>query len=241
YLYRYTSNNYFALKIFATGHLHRLLELKEKIGPGNTIYCVEWMDQQTVLPENLEMYDLLFDLNSDDDPSRMKTYTTLQKPVIVCAVKKSLHQLVQTVDKSINCHFVGMNALPTFINRSKVEISFLNNADAITFDKMAKKLDWEYLTVQDTVGMVTPRVIAMVINEACFTLYEETASMHDIDIAMKLGTNYPFGPFEWCDRIGVKDIYETLDAIAEDTGDLRYKICPLLKEKYLLQQPFYTP
>lgn len=229
------------MKIFATGHPHRLLELKEKIGAGHHLYCVEWMHQQTVLPENLETYDLLFDLNFDDDPLHLNTYAALKnKPVIVCAVKKSLQQLVHTLEKSIKCYFVGMNALPTFINRSKVEISFVNNTDAITFDEMAKQLDWEYLTVHDAVGMVTPRVIAMVINEACFTLQEETASMHDIDIAMKLGTNYPFGPFEWCDRIGVKDVYETLEAISKDTGDPRYKICPLLKEKYLLQQPFYT-
>lgn len=229
------------MKIFATGHPHRLSELKEKIGAGHDIYCVEWMDQQIALPEDLEIYDLLFDLNLDDDPSRMKTYITLQqKTVMVCAVKKSLHQLVQNLDLNINCHLIGMNALPTFINRSKVEISYLNNTDAITFDEIAKQLDWEYLTVQDAVGMVTPRVIAMVINEACFTLYEQTASMNDIDVAMKLGTNYPFGPFEWCDRIGVKDVYETLEAIAKDTNDPRYKICPLLKKKYLLQQPFYT-
>ena len=199
------------------------------------------MDQQIVLPEDLEIYDLLFDLNLDDDPSRIEAYASLkQKLVIGCAVKKSLRQLVQASDKRINCHLIGMNALPTFINRSKVEISFLNSADAITFDEMAKQLNWEYLTVADAVGMVTPRVIAMVINEACFTLYEQTASMNDIDVAMKLGTNYPFGPFEWCDRIGVKDVYETLEAIAKDTNDPRYKICPLLKEKYLLQQPFYT-
>jgi len=56
---------------------------------------------------------------------------------------------------------------------------------------------------------------------------------------MKLGTNYPYGPFEWADLIGIKEVYETLHALYEDTKDERYKICPLLKRYYLLKQPFY--
>lgn len=195
-----------------------------------------------ILPKDLGMYDLVFDLNLDDDPSRLPAYAALNhKIVIVSAVKKSLQQLRQNFDKEINCHLIGMNMLPTFIHRSKAEVSFSTTTDLMVFDEIAKLLNWEYLKVEDQVGMVTPRVIAMIINEACFTLEEGTASMHDIDAAMKLGTNYPLGPFEWCDRIGVKDVYETLEAIAKDTGDERYKICRLLKEKYLLNEPFYKP
>ena len=55
------------------------------------------------------------------------------------------------------------------------------------------------------------------------------ASKEDIDTGMKLGTNYPKGPFEWADEIGLKNIYQTLEAMYEDTKEGRYKICPLLK------------
>jgi 3-hydroxybutyryl-CoA dehydrogenase len=75
----------------------------------------------------------------------------------------------------------------------------------------------------------------MIINEAYYTVQEETATRDDIDRAMKLGTNYPFGPFEWCQRIGINHVYEVLEAVYEDTRDERYKICPLLKKEYLLQ------
>ena len=50
---------------------------------------------------------------------------------------------------------------------------------------------------------------------------------------MRLGTNYPYGPFEWCEKIGLNEVYETLEAIYEDTKDERYKICPLLKMNIL--------
>ena len=41
------------------------------------------------------------------------------------------------------------------------------------------------------------------------------------------------------DKTGIKDIYETLDAIYLDTRDERYKICSLLKTKYLKGETFY--
>ena len=104
---------------------------------------------------------------------------------------------------------------------------------------ITSKLGVEYDTVEDRVGMVSPRILFMIINEACYTLQEGTAAVNDIDIAMKLGTNYPLGPFEWCDKIGINEVFETLVAIYEDTKDERYKICPLLKSKYLKNQPFY--
>jgi len=88
--------------------------------------------------------------------------------------------------------------------------------------------------VEDRVGMVTPRVICMIINEAYYTTMEGTATKEDIDLAMKLGTNYPFGPFEWALNIGVENVFELLEALYEDTKDDRYRICPLLKKEYLL-------
>jgi 3-hydroxybutyryl-CoA dehydrogenase len=87
--------------------------------------------------------------------------------------------------------------------------------------------------VEDRIGLVTPRVVCMIINEAYYAVLEGTASREDVDLAMKLGSNYPFGPFEWSNRIGVKHVYELLEAVYEDTRDERYKICPLLKKEYL--------
>lgn len=81
--------------------------------------------------------------------------------------------------------------------------------------------------------MVTPRILMMIINEAYYTVQEGTAGKLDIDTAMKLGTAYPHGPFEWLQQIGIRDVYEVLDALYQDTREERYKICPLLKTEYL--------
>jgi 3-hydroxybutyryl-CoA dehydrogenase len=125
------------------------------------------------------------------------------------------------------------------MGQSKWEVSLCRRFETPELDKLMQAFGIDYLPVEDRVGMIKPRVIFMIINEACYTLQEGTASIEDIDMAMKLGTNYPFGPFEWCDRIGVTSVFETLAAMYEDTKDERYKICPLLKTKYLKGEKFY--
>ncbi|TAE83991.1 MAG: hypothetical protein EAY81_08095, partial [Bacteroidetes bacterium] len=155
------------------------------------------------------------------------------------AVKKQLAMAVHQFAKPIECCLIGMNTLPTFINRPLLELSILQPHDETILAQTMQQLTLKYKLVEDRVGMVTPRIVLMIINEACYTLQEGTASMQDIDTSMKLGTNYPFGPFEWADKISIKYVYETLVALNEDTKDERYKICPLLKTHYLKQQGFY--
>jgi 3-hydroxybutyryl-CoA dehydrogenase len=228
------------LKIFATGEQRKLDELREIISSEHDLDLSVISNLVNFSPTSLAGYDLVIDLNLDDDPRRLRSYTDLDgKIVIVCSVKVSLAQMSAHINQPVKCILVGINALHTFINRSKVELSFLKLPDEKRFRPVAKELKWDYLVIEDRVGLITPRVITMIINEACYTLHEGTASMPDIDKAMKLGTNYPYGPFEWCDRIGIKDVYETLEAIWNDTHDERYKICPLLKNKYLLKESFY--
>jgi 3-hydroxybutyryl-CoA dehydrogenase len=69
------------------------------------------------------------------------------------------------------------------------------------------------IEVPNQVGFVSPRVIAMIINEAFFALDDKVANTVDIDIAMKLGTNYPLGPFEWADQIGHKEVIQLLQKL----------------------------
>ena len=76
-------------------------------------------------------------------------------------------------------------------------------------------------------GMITARVLATIINEAYYTLGAQVSTREEIDIAMKLGTGYPYGPFEWSEKIGLKRIYELLVELSK--VDERYTPAPLLK------------
>ncbi len=87
--------------------------------------------------------------------------------------------------------------------------------------------------VKDEPGFVSARILAMIINEAYFAKEENVSSEKDIDIAMRLGTNYPMGPFEWANVIGVKYVVSLLNKLHET--DEMYAPAPLLlKEARLL-------
>lgn len=190
---------------------------------------------------DLEKADCIFDLNLDNETERLEFYSGLEDCLlVVSAVKCSLseYKYIANLDPALN--LVGLNSLKGFVNRPLKELSFASLEAKKAFDKWNKNFLWQYQEVGDRVGMISPRVILMIINEACYTLQEGTAEIAAIDQAMKLGTNYPKGPFEWADEIGIADVYETLEAIFEDTGDVRYKICPLLKKYYLQEKSFYA-
>lgn len=78
-------------------------------------------------------------------------------------------------------------------------------------------------------GFHYPRVISMIVNEAYFALGENLATPESIDLAMKFGVNYPMGPIEWGQKIGLKHIIDLLSEYSEITGDPRYRISTALK------------
>lgn len=183
---------------------------------------------------DLDAYDVLFDLEFDDSPEQISQYIDLQNiTIFVGSVKIHLEELYAELGRRPSCTIIGMNALPTFINRPLLECCATSPEDEAIATDVLSGLNLEYRFVQSRVGLVTPRIVCMIINEAYFTVQEGTATREDIDLGMKLGTAYPRGPFDWCEAIGIDHVYETLEALYQDTKDERYKICPLMKTEYL--------
>ena len=94
--------------------------------------------------------------------------------------------------------------------------------------------------VEDRIALITPRILAMIINEAAFAVMEGVAGVEDIDTAMKLGTNYPKGPLAWADEIGSGVIVGILQALFDEYGEERYRPCVLLKQYARAEKPFYS-
>jgi len=226
------------LKILVVADEPRQSELLHKLRNADAVDALNELEFFDF--DDFDSYDAIFDLNFENHIEALEEYAALRNTlIIVSGIKSALAELVYLEDLENEMHLIGLCDLAGLINRDKAEISLLNESDSIMAIAFFKALEWPCIIIKDRVGMVTPRIILMIVNEACYTLQEGTASIEDIDSSMKLGTNYPYGPFEWCDMIGIENVYETLEAIYHDTHDERYKVCPLLKSKYLKGESWY--
>ncbi len=142
------------------------------------------------------------------------------KPMLVNAVAKTLTELNATNN------VVRINGWPGFLQRKTWEAAgTVSNEVKQIFAAAGKQL----IEVADDPGLVAARSIAMIINEAYFALGEKVSTKEEMDTAMKLGTNYPYGPFEWAEKIGLKNIYQLLMALY--TTSNRYSPAPLLQKE----------
>lgn len=214
------------MKILIIGDAENFEEFKLKFGDDHQYTVSESLEE---VIDSLTSQEVIFDFTIETAPENVLSYTEVKIPVFLNTVKFTLAEIMYLHGPSEN--LFGFNGIKTFVNRKHLEVTAITSIEKA--EEVLNELKTNYLKVDDRVGMVTPRVIFMIINEAFYTVQEGTASREDIDLGMKLGTNYPFGPFEWLSLIGIEDVYETLEALYEDTKEERYKICPLLKKEYM--------
>jgi 3-hydroxybutyryl-CoA dehydrogenase len=193
-------------------------ELLDKQLPA--VITVVWVDSIRALTiAEADVYmDLLFEL----DAERTQHLKRLSpKPVLVNAVSWST--------KKIGADLIRINAWPGMLQRPLTEVAVPATISEEVVKNIFDQLQWNYVLAPDIPGMITSRVLATIINEAYYTLGAQVSTREEIDIAMKLGTSYPYGPFEWSEKIGLKRVYELLTELSH--VDKRYVPAPMLKEE----------
>jgi len=166
--------------------------------------------------------DVYFDLLFEEESAAFANISA--KPVFVNAV-------VETC-KLLPANFIRLNAWNGFLERDIVEVAAHHNMQSAV-SEILRKLGWNFIFVPDEPGMITARIVCMIINEAYFALEDNVSTKNEIDIAMKLGTNYPYGPFEWSEKIGLKKVVDLLKKLNEN--DSRYLVSAKLESEMKLQ------
>jgi len=130
-------------------------------------------------------------------------------------------------DKVIGMHFFS----PVPVMRGlEVVKSLLTSEETLKVSlDFGKSIGKETVVVKDSPAFVSNRIITLVLNEGAKMLEEGLASMEDIDKIIKLSFNWPMGPFELNDLVGIDVAVDLLEGIYQQTGWERYKPARLMK------------
>ena len=157
-------------------------------------------------------FDCVIDTEFEEYPERISSYKVSLIPVLIGSVIYSLKEL--QAEQSPIARF---NHWPVFMQRNCIE--FATKQPQI-FQELFNQWQVPFYETADVPGFVSARTVSMIVNEAFMVKQEHISTAIEIDTAMKLGTGYPLGPFEWCTEIGADRIVQLLQKMA--TEDQRY-------------------
>lgn len=182
--------------------------------------------------EDFDTYQIIVDLNFDDNDENFPIYAGLKDQIILLsAAKQTLSEAIYKYDVKIKSKLFGINAIPHYIQTKHWEISAYRFPEYTALDSFLQTAKINWTKVADRVGMLRPRLDFIQYNELCNTLQEQIIIDPDIDQSM--AANY----LQNIENIGITDIFETLLALHDDTKEMKYYPGPFLKTRYLRNQP----
>jgi len=153
-----------------------------------------------------------------------------QKTIFATTASWGITELAAAAERRQN--FIGLNfTCNPFTMKYLVQITkgFETSEETITTCReLVDKVGATSVVLEDSPGLVLDRGLAVAINEAALVHISCSVSIEDIDKAMKLFTNWPMGPFEFADTIGVDKVVDTLEILSQQIGS-QYSPCRLLR------------
>ncbi len=152
-------------------------------------------------------------------------------PVIVNTSTLSISELAQGLRHPQRV--LGMHFLYPVTTTRVVEVVKGQVTDEAAFEsarRFVRVLGKVPIQEFESPGFVTTRVIMPLINEAAHVVMEGVASAAEVDLAIKLGYEFRHGPLEWADRVGLHRILNWLEHLFHETGDAKFRPCPLIRK-----------
>ena len=132
-------------------------------------------------------------------------------------------------DRCVSLHFSTSNPGANMVE----VVKGLYTSDRIyeNVQKFIRMIGLKMVPVEESPGLLSVRLFATLINEACDILMEGVGSMESIDMASRTSLGFSLGPFELADKIGLDKVIRWLDNLYNEFGDMKYKASPILKRK----------
>ncbi len=193
-------------------------------------------DIKDTLTEDVEIVFELTNYNEEMKSTILDFIDSKNPDAVIVSSSVCIPVLTQSAYVKNPSRLTGISCYRGFSEMKAIELArspFTSDESFNAVSEVFKSTGKEVILSPDRVGMIALRIICMIINEAYLVLQEGTSNREDIDTAMKLGTNYPFGPIEWSEKLGIDLVYNILFSMLKEFGEDRYRITPLLKEKHL--------
>ncbi|SFQ19363.1 3-hydroxybutyryl-CoA dehydrogenase [Lachnospiraceae bacterium XBB1006] len=179
--------------------------------------------------------DLIVEAAFENMEVKKKTFEELDKiakPECIFASNTSSLSITE-IGNGLSRPMIGMHFFNPADRMKLVEVIAGVNTPAETVTKIkeiAEAIGKKPVQVNEAAGFVVNRILIPLINEACFIKMEGVSDVEGIDTAMKLGANHPMGPLELGDFIGLDICLAIMDVLYNETGDSKYRACPLLRK-----------
>jgi len=190
------------------------------------------------LPKNLPpSIHLVLEVSNLSKEIKKRNLLELEKAIPASVLILSTSVTVSATEQSAwlehRNRLLGFAAMPGFCLGQRVEVAptVFTSAEMLEkatlfFQSIGKEMEF----VQDCVGMVMPRLMCQLINEAMFLCQEDVAHPHDIDLAGTVALGSSEGPLALGDKISLRHVAAVLRALQRDLGDPRYRLAPILSQ-----------